>query len=291
MIIKEQFEESLFREDVIEYYLSKSRKELEEEFGIEVAMMKDYDQMNSHHCYNLLEHTLHTVYEIPVQNLNANQARLLKVAAFFHDVGKPSCAFFNEKTGQQAFYGHPLKSALIARPILEQLGYVNEELEKILFFIEHHDDFISYKKDLALWMHNHLFMRDINTASILEKLIENKYNFKDMEYNEEQVRVICYMLAHNYQIPNFTSKGIPLTIKFNMKEVEDKIKTGKFANVFVANLDDYKLLLTLCKADALAQSEIALQNRKEVGNKKEKLANIEKIEKLISESYLLLNEI
>lgn len=49
-----------------------------------------------------------------------------------------------EKQGRLVFYGHAQKSAEIAIPILEKLGYSPEEVEEICFYIAHHDDFISW---------------------------------------------------------------------------------------------------------------------------------------------------
>jgi hypothetical protein len=48
------------------------------------------------------------------------------------------------KQGRTVFYGHAKKSAEIAGLILSELGYAPCEIEKICFFIGHHDDFISW---------------------------------------------------------------------------------------------------------------------------------------------------
>lgn len=45
---REDFENSLLRDDVAEYYLSKSKEEIESEFGPEVAKMVDFKQKNFH---------------------------------------------------------------------------------------------------------------------------------------------------------------------------------------------------------------------------------------------------
>ena len=68
-----------------------------------------------------------------------------------------------------------------------------------------------------------------------------------------------------------------------MDEVKSKMSSGKYSASYEPNLEDYQLLLQLCKADAGAQSEIAertLPNGKKVidGSKKEKLDNMSSIE-------------
>ena len=50
--------------EILEYYLSKTPEELEKEFGTEVSRMVGFAQNNSHHCYDLWEHTLRTVEEL-----------------------------------------------------------------------------------------------------------------------------------------------------------------------------------------------------------------------------------
>ena len=286
---RQQFEDSLMREDVVEYYLSKKTEELEQELGAQVARMVGFEQKNSHHCYDLWEHTLRTVEGIKPDGLTQEQFKKLRVAAFFHDIGKPEVASFNKNTGQQVFYGHAHHSVAVATPVLEKLGYSQEEIEQLGFYIAHHDDFISYKTKLAPFMKNHEFIRGIDTQTIAEKIIENKYNFDAMGYNKDEIRAIVYTLAHGKE-PNFKTKDGPISIPVNMDEVKTKINSGKYNPSYDATLEDYQMLLQLCKADAGAQSEIAertLPDGKKVidGSKSEKLENISNIENTIPEAY------
>ncbi len=48
------------------------------------------------------------------------------------------------KDGRTVFYGHAQKSVEIANSLLNRLGYMSHEIEQILFYIGHHDDFISW---------------------------------------------------------------------------------------------------------------------------------------------------
>lgn len=285
MLYFEEFEESLLREDVVEYYLSKTPEELERELGPEVARMVGFEQKNSHHCYDLWEHTLRTVEGISPEGLTPEEFKKLRVAAFFHDIGKPDVSKFNEKTGQQVFYGHAMHSVEVAKPILENLGYNEEEIEQLSFYIGHHDDFISYKSQTAPWMKNHEFMRGIDSDTVSEKIIENQYDFKAMGYNEDQIRYICYALGHDGQEPTFTTKEGPMDIKVDMAEVQEKIDSGEYNASFVPSQHDYRLLLELCKADASAQSEVAIQQGRVVGSKKEKLENMSNIQNSLEEAY------
>lgn len=281
---RQMFEESLSREDIVDYYLSKTPEELEKELGIEVARMVGFEQKNSHHCYDLWEHTLRTVEGIKPNGLTSEQFKKLRVAAFFHDIGKPDVAKFNDKTGQQVFYGHAMHSVEVAEPLLAKLGYDKEEIEQLGFYIGHHDDFISYRTQLAPFMKNHEFIRGITPETISEKIIENKYDFAKMGYDKDQIRAICYTIANGIK-PDFRTKDGPIEIPLNIEEVQVKICSHKYNAGYDATLEDYQMLLQLCKADAGAQSEITMQNGVQVGSKAEKLENMENIESAMPQAY------
>ena len=123
--------------------LDKSSEELKEMLGDEFAVMKDYAQNNPHHCYNLLEHTVRTAAGMDCSGLSDEDAVQLRVAALFHDIGKPVVAL--QKNGKTVFYNHGKESRKIAEKRLPESGIEGSELKKILFYIEHHDDFISFK--------------------------------------------------------------------------------------------------------------------------------------------------
>lgn len=77
-----------------------------------------------------------------MEGLTYDKDKLLSVAAFFHDIGKPSVA--RVKDGRTVYYGHAQKSVEITNDLLNRLGYPSYEIEQILFYIGHHDDFISW---------------------------------------------------------------------------------------------------------------------------------------------------
>ena len=87
--------------------------------------MVGYNQCNPHHCYDLFQHSLHAV-----ERLSDEAGSLLRVAAFFHDIGKPDVA--KKKDERLVFYGHAGKSAKIVKPILEKMGYSDKEILEII---------------------------------------------------------------------------------------------------------------------------------------------------------------
>lgn len=135
MMTKAEFEESLLRP--LDRWADKSAAQVRDLLGGEAAAMVGYDQRNPHHCFDLFRHVLHAVAALP-----AGAPPHLRTAAFFHDVGKPAVA--REKRGGLVFYGHAAKSRELAGPILSSMGYEEETLGQILFYIGRHDDFISW---------------------------------------------------------------------------------------------------------------------------------------------------
>lgn len=169
---KVEFEDSLRSSFVVELYLSKSKEELTSQFGSIISDMVDYNQNNPHHCYDLWEHTLNVVEGISPENISDDDFLTLRIAAFFHDIGKPSMA--KEKYGRTTFFGHPKKSAKLAAPILKNLGYTDSQINRILFFIEHHDDFKNLKisSDTITSKHD----KELNLENLTDIIFENEKN-------------------------------------------------------------------------------------------------------------------
>lgn len=175
MINREAFEKNL--NDPLRVCGKLSKSEVEAMLGEDVARMVAYDQRNPHHCYDLFKHILHTVQSMPPE-----APMPLRVAAFFHDIGKPYVA--QEKQGRLVFYGHALESAEIAQPILRDLAYSDGEISVICFYISHHDDFISW---------------------VLPTEPYNKDNPYLVEITAENVNAYIKRAEQNKQLPNVAS--------------------------------------------------------------------------------------
>ena len=145
---RKEFESDLLSNNISEKYLNKSNEELEERFGSEFLKTVNYgSQNNINHIYDLFEHILKTVDNLDVSGLSEKDALTIKIAAFFHDIGKPDVAQLNQKTGQTQFIGHAKQSAEIAKDILAKIGYSDEDILQIAFLIQSHDDFIQISKN------------------------------------------------------------------------------------------------------------------------------------------------
>lgn len=88
-------------------------------------------QTCQYHCYDVLEHTACAVEAIPAEPV-------LRLAAFFHDIGKPDCRTTDE-AGVDHFYGHAELSAEIAAQSLRALRADNATIETVTNLVLHHD--------------------------------------------------------------------------------------------------------------------------------------------------------
>lgn len=106
----------------------------------EIKSCVGFSQVNRHHCFDVYTHS--------IRAMTACQPKaILRLALFFHDIGKPSVAHFDEK-GEQHYYGHPKKSAEITEKILTRLRFDNNTKNKVVTLVEFHDSPIMTDKSL-----------------------------------------------------------------------------------------------------------------------------------------------
>ena len=171
-----------------------SYKQVVDFFGNDVAKMYKFEQKNPHHCYDLFEHTMHTVDSINKSDLDEKTKDELRIAALFHDVGKPIVAFMKGET--QHFYGHAVKSAEIAYPILLELGYTESESKRLCFFIKHHDDFIGFRPTDEFKGDPTPYNQPINANSVkeqIEKKIKEAENLNEYIPSLEDYSVLMHL--------------------------------------------------------------------------------------------------
>ena len=97
----------------------------------EIRDCVNFEQKNRHHCFDVYTHTLKAVEK--------SQAKpIIRLALFFHDIGKPSVAHFDEK-GEQHFYSHPKRSAEITEKIMTRLRFDNDTKNNVVTLVRMHD--------------------------------------------------------------------------------------------------------------------------------------------------------
>jgi len=97
----------------------------------EIRPMIGYDQQNHHHSYDLWEHTV-----IGVENVPADP--VLRLAMLLHDTGKPLSRTTDEK-GEGHYIGHPKISEEIARKTADMLHLDNAFRDRLCLLVLNHD--------------------------------------------------------------------------------------------------------------------------------------------------------
>ena len=97
----------------------------------EIKAMKGFQQHNFHHIYDVLNHTAKVVDSV-------YPAVDLRLAALFHDCGKPNC-FSLDENGVGHFYSHASISAHKAEEALMRLRCDNATREKVVKLVRIHD--------------------------------------------------------------------------------------------------------------------------------------------------------
>ncbi len=95
--------------------------------------MMECDQITPYHQYNVGEHTI-----IVMQNVPAN--RVMRFTALFHDVAKPKVKWIDEKNGRTHFKGHALEGSIMVGKILRRLRVDNKTIKTVSRLIACHDD-------------------------------------------------------------------------------------------------------------------------------------------------------
>ena len=100
----------------------------------ELASMEGFEQHSPYHDCNVWEHTLRALAASPAEPA-------FRLALLFHDCGKPTC-FFRDEKGVGHFYGHPKKSRELAETALKRLRCDRETMDRALYLIEKHDTWL-----------------------------------------------------------------------------------------------------------------------------------------------------
>jgi poly(A) polymerase len=112
------------------------RTGLAEEFLPELpALAVEQDPIHRHK--DVLEHTIAVVE-------NCSPDRLLRLAALFHDVGKPKTRSFGPR-GTVSFYHHEVVGARMTRDRMRALRYSAEDVETVSRLVELHLRFHTYR--------------------------------------------------------------------------------------------------------------------------------------------------
>ena len=112
----------------------------------ELLRMKNFDQNNPYHIYDVLTHTAKVVANTPSD-------RVLRLAALFHDVGKVY-SYTEDEQGIGHFYGHGKISEEIVLQTLRRLRFDTRTVKEVHLLVKYHDAQIELsKKIIRRWLH------------------------------------------------------------------------------------------------------------------------------------------
>lgn len=106
-------------------------KDVIAQFIPEIKPCFNFDQNTKYHCYDVYTHIVKTVSSI-------ENDENLRLAAFFHDIGKPQ-VYFTDENGTGHFYGHNKKSEKITKEILTRLKCDNATIKRVSTLVYIHD--------------------------------------------------------------------------------------------------------------------------------------------------------
>jgi tRNA nucleotidyltransferase (CCA-adding enzyme) len=101
----------------------------------DLSMIKGFEQFNPYHKYDVWEHTRHVI--------GATESdKILRLAALFHDIGKPYCVQEESVDGKlrRHFIGHAEVSAGFTKQIMQDLKFSNDEIETVVDIIKNHSE-------------------------------------------------------------------------------------------------------------------------------------------------------
>ena len=134
-------------------------------FVPEISECVGFEQHTKYHNRDVYEHIIATIEAIEPKCY-------LRLAMFFHDIGKPQYFRLDEK-GIGHFKGHPLGSRKIAENVLKRLKYDNETTKNVLDLVETHDIIIENKDKLIkryLSRYGEKLMKDIVNVHIADDI-------------------------------------------------------------------------------------------------------------------------
>lgn len=153
----------------------------------ELAVCKNFNQNNIWHIYDVYEHILHVVDNVP-NNL------ILRLAALFHDIGKPLVCKEDEN-GVSHFFGHWNKSNEIFCRFAEKYGLEENIKKQVSNLILYHDLNINKLPDEELDKLVNIFDKEgiimlfqLKRSDLLAQNKEFHYILED--YKKQEIKIL-----------------------------------------------------------------------------------------------------
>lgn len=97
-------------------------------------------KQNRYHAYPVYEHVMRVLNACPPDPI-------VRLAALFHDVDKPTCKGVHPKHGDVTFYNHEEVGAETTDAIMRRMKFSNETRERVVHLVRHH--LVKYERGWA----------------------------------------------------------------------------------------------------------------------------------------------
>lgn len=244
--ITEEWNKLILGDFVVETLEEMKETGVLERILLSLKSLYHFNQNNPYHCYDLWEHTMQVVKYVP-KDLD------LRLAAIFHDIGKPLTKTIDEKTGYYHFYGHEKKGAERIRSILQdELEESNKTRKEVEFLIENH--MILHRNSSEKGIKKLISHFGIERTEKLIKLsIADNLGKNLQQLRENNVADLFYKIVEKQKIPTLQELAIDgfalMKLGYQGKEIQkikeyllEEILEGKIENKETALLSKVKEL-------------------------------------------------
>jgi poly(A) polymerase/tRNA nucleotidyltransferase (CCA-adding enzyme) len=91
-------------------------------------------EQNAAHSFDVYEHIMRTLDHAAKKNFPLD----VRLAALFHDIGKPRTRAWSDKTKQWTFYGHDVVGARMTKKIMERMKFPTKMIETVVKLVRWH---------------------------------------------------------------------------------------------------------------------------------------------------------
>lgn len=167
-----------FSKMIMGEYAEKILLEYADVVGVFAPCIKNcvgFDQQNRYHIYDVYTHMVKALSYAPYD-------LKIRLATFFHDVGKPDCFTIDEKGGH--FKGHSEISAVKAKELFDALKIDNETKETAVMLIrEHQRDILPRKSCVKRFLSkfSYEFLDMLLEVKIADTLAHSSLALKNLE--------------------------------------------------------------------------------------------------------------
>ncbi|HSE57027.1 MAG TPA: HD domain-containing protein [Candidatus Paceibacterota bacterium] len=94
------------------------------------------------HIYDVFEHLLHALQHAADKGFSTE----VRLAALFHDIGKPATRRYDRTKDKYTFFGHEVVGARMTKKILERLKFSRETVSRVTTLVRNHMFFSDTEK-------------------------------------------------------------------------------------------------------------------------------------------------